>query len=196
MTFDTVVGYLHEYGYIIVFLALFCGIVGIPAPEESFLVLIGLLCIHHEFSLTNAMLSAVLGTFIGMMVAYGIGYFSGDLIVKKVGRFVGLTEERWLHARRKYKQNFKRSIIFGFYLPGIRQMNPYFAGATKVPTVLYILCSLIGSVLWAIPYILVGYILGQWFDIPLSYVSLFGFFLLFLFILSLVLKNWKSKQVK
>lgn len=196
MTFDTVVGYLYEYGYIIVFLALFCGIVGIPAPEESFLVLIGLLCIHHEFSLMNAMLSAILGTFVGMMVAYGIGYFSGDLIVRKVGRFVGVTEERWLHAQRKYKQSYKRSIIFGFYLPGVRQINPYFAGATKVPTVIYVFCSFIGSVLWAIPYILVGNILGQWFDIPLSYVSLFGFFLLFLFILSVVLKTRKSKQVK
>ncbi|UZW65115.1 hypothetical protein OC195_12815 [Priestia flexa] len=34
--------YINAFGYITIFLILFCGIVGIPAPEESFLIILGM----------------------------------------------------------------------------------------------------------------------------------------------------------
>lgn len=194
MTIETVASYLSEYGLLIIFLALFCGIVGIPAPEESFLVLIGVMCIHNEFSLLTVMISAITGTITGMIVAYVIGYLVGNKVVKKCGRFIGLTEERWAVAQIKYKKGFIKTIILGLYLPGLRQINPYFAGATRIRPVLYVICSIIGSVLWVLSYIFAGYIFGQWFDIPLKYVTYLGFIFLALFLGSVVVKTIKNRR--
>ncbi|MBE1556085.1 DedA family protein [Sporosarcina limicola] len=193
MTIETIVHYLHMYGYVIIFLSLFFGIIGIPAPEESLLVLIGIACIPSELSLGYGVLSAFLGTFIGMIVAYLFGKQMGHSIVQKYGRFVGLTETRWMKVQEKYKKNIKRTVIFGLYLPGIRQINPYFAGATHVKFSTYLWCSFIGSILWTIPYIIGGYYLGSWFDIPLNYVSFFGFIFLFIFICSTLFKMVRKK---
>ena len=41
MNIETILHYIDIYGYLIIFLFLFFGIVGIPAPEESLLFLIG-----------------------------------------------------------------------------------------------------------------------------------------------------------
>lgn len=195
MTIDTVVSYLSEYGFLIVFLALFCGIVGIPAPEESFLVLIGVMSIHNEFSLVTGILSATAGTITGMIVAYAVGYVVGNTVVQKCGRFVGLTETRWNLAQEKYEKGFVKTIILGLYLPGLRQINPYFAGATRIKPLLYVICSAIGSVFWVNTYIFAGYILGQWFDIPLEYVTYLGFIFLALFLGSVLIKIIKNRQV-
>lgn len=195
MTIDTVIAYLSEYGSFIIILALFCGIIGIPAPEESFLVLIGVMSIHHDFSLANGIISALIGTIAGMIFAYIVGYFVGPKIVSKCGRFVGLTEARWLQAQSRYQSSFIKTIILGLFLPGLRQINPYFAGATRIKPALYMICSCIGSVLWVVTYILAGYLLGQWFDIPLEYVSYLGFILLFLFFITIFIKIIKGRQV-
>lgn len=195
MTIDTVLSYVTEYGFLIIFLALFCGIVGIPAPEESFLVLIGVMCIHNEFSLLTGLASAIAGTITGMIVAYVVGYFVGNKVVQKCGRFVGLTEERWNVAQERYEKGFVKTIMLGLYLPGLRQINPYFAGATRIKPVLYIICSSIGSVLWVMTYIFAGYILGRWFDIPLKYVTYLGFIFLAVFLGSVLIKIIKNRRV-
>jgi len=97
--------------------------------------------------------------------------------------------------KRKYEKRAALSIVLGLYLPGVRQVNPYFAGASQISFISFVLLAFIGSVLWVLPYILVGFIFGRWFNIPVEYISILGFALLFLFIASIVFKMVKKKQV-
>lgn len=195
MNMEIVTAYLLQYGSLIIFIALFFGIVGIPAPEESFLVFLGIISVNGELSLINSLLFAVLGTIAGMVVAYGAGKVFGSRIIHKFGKYVGLTNVRWQEMKGKYEKNASRSIILGLYLPGIRQVNPYFAGASHIPFIRFVILSVIGSLLWVIPYTFIGFLFGRWFDIPIQYVSILGFVLLFIFFLSLIMKYLKRKQV-
>lgn len=195
MNMEIVINYLIDYGAIIIFLALFCGIIGIPAPEESFLVFLGMICVNGQFSLIHSIFFACLGTCAGMVVAYVIGWFCGNPVIDVCGKFIGLSKERWQKMKEKYEKSAKKAIVFGYYLPGIRQVNPYFAGAARTSMVSYFICTIIGSILWVIPYVLVGYFFGQWFEIPLEYVSLLGVGLLLLFILSICYKQLRKKRV-
>lgn len=195
MSMELIMEYLLEYGPLIIFIALFFGIVGIPAPEESFLVFLGMLCVRGELSLINCMIFALLGTIAGMLVAYGAGKIFGDRIINQFGKYIGLTESLWQDMKRKYEKRAALSIVLGLYLPGVRQVNPYFAGASQISFIPFVLLAFIGSVLWVLPYILVGFIFGRWFNIPVEYISILGFALLFLFIASIVFKMVKKKQV-
>lgn len=195
MSMEMVTSYLLQYGSLIIFISLFFGIVGIPAPEESFLVFLGIVCVNGELSIGNSLFFAVFGTITGMVVAYVAGRVFGNRIIDKCGKYVGLTEERWQQMKHKYEKNAALSIIFGLYLPGIRQVNPYFAGASHIRFLPFILYAFIGSLLWVVPYMLVGFLFGRWFNIPVQYISILGFVLLFLFFLSLLIKHLKRKQV-
>ncbi|CAH2717646.1 Protein DedA [Neobacillus rhizosphaerae] len=196
MNVETIVHYIEIYGYLVIFLFLFFGIVGIPAPEESLLFLIGVLCVHHRLSLGLAMGSSLLGAFVGMLTAYVCGRYAGAPFIKKYGKYVGITNERWEKVSSKYTVNVRKSIVFGFYLPGIRQISPYFAGITNIPFRRFFLFSLLGTLLWIIPFIMAGYFLGKIFHINPDYVPYLGIIFLILFFLYVIIKYIKRKKTE
>ncbi|MFZ7943861.1 DedA family protein [Neobacillus sp. 19] len=195
MNVETIVNYINVYGYLVIFLFLFFGVVGIPAPEESLLFLVGVLCIHHKLSLELVMVSSVIGAFTGMLTAYVCGRYAGSPFIKKYGKYVGITEERLEKVSSKYTKNVGKSIVFGFYLPGIRQISPYFAGIAQIPFTRFFLFSLLGTLLWTIPFILAGYVTGRIFHINPNYVPYIGIVFFVLFILYVLMKYLKGKNV-
>ncbi|WP_141432125.1 DedA family protein [Bacillus sp. 03113] len=196
MNIETIMHYIHLYGYAIIFLFLFLGIVGIPAPEESLLFLVGVLIAHHHLHFGYTLLSAFLGAFCGMLIAYGCGKFIGYPFIKKYGRYVGITDQRWQKAKQKFENNMRKTIMFGFYLPGIRQISPYFAGIANVPFRLYFLLSFLGTILWVAPFIAIGYYAGDKFHINPIYVPYVGIFLFVLFVLYVGIKWIIEKRKK
>ncbi|QCJ44099.1 DedA family protein [Bacillus sp. S3] len=195
MNVETIVNYIHIYGYLVIFLFLFFGVVGIPAPEESLLFLVGVLCIHHKLSLELVMVSSVLGAFTGMLTAYVCGRYAGSPFIKKYGKYVGITDERLEKVSSKYMKNVGKSIVFGFYLPGIRQISPYFAGIVHIPFTRFSLFSLLGTLLWTVPFILAGYFTGRIFRINPNHVPYLGIVFLVLFFLYVLMKYLKGKNV-
>lgn len=81
---------------------------GVPAPEESLLFLIGVLAVQGKLSLGLAMLCAILGAFIGMLAAYACGKYVGYPFINKYGRFIGITSERWEKAKKNYTDNAQK----------------------------------------------------------------------------------------
>jgi membrane protein DedA with SNARE-associated domain len=194
MNTETLIEYLNMYGYMIIFIFLFFGIVGIPAPEESLLFLIGVLIAHHSLGFIPAGLSAFFGALSGMLSAYVVGKYIGSPFIDKYGKYVGITEERWMKVKNKYMKNVRKTIIFGFYMPGIRQMSPYFAGVNKIPFFGFLLFSFLGTVLWIFPFIVAGYYTASTFNINPKYVPYLGLALLLIFLLSVFVNVLKKRK--
>jgi membrane-associated protein len=189
---QTVFNNIEAYGYIVIALSLFFGIVGIPAPEESLLFFIGVLVVHHKLAFGQAVMSAIFGAFIGMLTAYVCGKYVGYPFIKKFGKYIGITEARWEKAKDKYTNHVRKTILFGFYMPGIRQISPYFAGITNIPFRSFFVFSLIGSILWIIPSIAAGYFAGRIFHINPAYVPYLGLLFLVLFVIYVLFKHFKN----
>ena len=196
MNIDILLHYLDTYGYLIIFVFLFFGIVGIPAPEESLLFLIGVLIYHRSLAFLPASLSAFLGAFIGMLSAYIVGKYVGSPFIHKYGKYVGITEDRWEKVKNKYMKNIRKTIVFGFYLPGVRQISPYFAGIAKISFLAFFLYSMLGTVLWTIPFILAGYFVGSTFKINPAYVPYLGLLFLIIFLLFVFVNFFKKRKGK
>ncbi|WP_066397904.1 DedA family protein [Neobacillus mesonae] len=193
MNIDTLLHYINTYGYLMIFIFLFFGIIGIPAPEESLLFLIGLLIDQHSLTFLPAVLSAFFGAFTGMLSAYVVGKYIGSPFIHKYGKYVGITEERWFKVKNKYMRNVRKTIVFGFYMPGLRQISPYFAGINKISFLDFLLSSILGTVSWILPFILAGYYAGSAFYINPKYVPYLGLVLLLIF-LNVVFVNFLKKR--
>ncbi|MBT2706719.1 hypothetical protein [Bacillus sp. ISL-47] len=118
---ETLIDFISSYGYWIIFLFLFFGIVGIPAPEESLLFLIGVLIGNHKLAFGLSAFSAEMGALLGMLAAYWIGKNAGKPFLKKYGKFIGITEERWKKAEKSYLNdhrlmNFSR-FLYAWHTP-------------------------------------------------------------------------------
>lgn len=194
MNVDTIINYINIYGYFVIFLFLFFGIIGIPAPEESLLFLIGVLSFHHKLSFGLTILCSSLGAFIGMLTAYAVGKYVGSPFIGKYGKYIGITDDRWEKVSRIYSKNVRKTIVFGFYLPGIRQISPYFAGINNIPFRMFLVFSLLGTVLWTIPFIVGGYYAGKVFHINPDYIPFAGLVFFILFLLYVILNFLKKKK--
>lgn len=194
MNIETVLDYIDMYGYMIIFLFLFFGIVGIPAPEESLLFLIGILIVHDQLLFGWAVFSAILGAYCGMLTAYICGKYIGVPFINKYGKYVGITIGRWRKAQDAYMKNAQKAIVFGFYLPGIRQISPYFAGMAKTPFYKFSMLALLGTFLWTVPFIGAGYYLGKVFHINPDYVPYLGILFLIIFLLYVLISYIRKKR--
>ncbi|WP_040229054.1 DedA family protein [Bhargavaea cecembensis] len=193
MGIDAVMGYIQQYGYVIIFLLAVFGIVGIPAPEESMVFFTGMLIAGNQLGAAGSILCTVLGAFTGMMIAYSGGRWVGSDVLQKLGRRIGLTKERFEKMEGKFRKRRMAMIVFGFYLPGLRQVSPYIAGIAKTPLPLFAGLSLTGALLWTGPFLLAGYILGNLFDIDPLYAGYAGILFLLIYIFYLAGKSLRKR---
>ncbi|WML48883.1 hypothetical protein RCG23_01800 [Neobacillus sp. PS3-34] len=78
--------FMNEYGYLVLFLALFLGILAVPLPIEAMMGYAGLLAFQGQMNWMAAILSAGLGGAAGMFAAYWVGYKLGMPFFEKYGR--------------------------------------------------------------------------------------------------------------
>ncbi|MGA9290497.1 MAG: DedA family protein [Anaerobacillus sp.] len=186
MSLDFVVHQLQSYSYWIIILVLFCGIIGIPAPEETFLVFIGMIVAKGQLHFVEAVASAIAGTSIAMIVGYMIGRKLGDSFVHRFGKYLKITDERWSKAVTDFRRSGKFLVIVAFYLPGLRQLSPYMAGASRYAFLPFVGLSLLGSLAWGILFIAGGFFIGD--RVPLSALPWIGAIALLAFLLFAIKK--------
>ncbi|CAM3111706.1 DedA family protein [Sporolactobacillus spathodeae] len=153
------------YGSIALYLILFSALIGIPCAEESVLFLCGTMLLNTDGSaarhLPLLILTAILGASSGMVTAFLIGYYIGKPFLMKYGGFIGLTEKRCSKAESFFIRHAALALITGYFIPGVRQMNPYLAGISRFPFRHFLSAALIGASLWSSLFILSGYFLGE-----------------------------------
>ncbi len=189
MSFDNVMIALETYGYWIILLTLFCGIVGIPAPEETFMVLIGMLAAQFHLMLSWTLFSALTGTILGLAASYAIGRYFGAPFIHRYGHYVKITPDLWAKVSRKFHQYGKVTILFSMFIPGFRQIAPYVAGTSSYPIGVYSVLGIIGSALWTIGYIMVGFWIGD--RIPLQVLPWLSVLALVVFVGAVLVKKWR-----
>ncbi|OQP04987.1 alkaline phosphatase [Geobacillus sp. 46C-IIa] len=186
--------YVQSYGYVMLFLFLFCGIVGIPAPEESLLFFVGVVVAKEQLLLWPTLASCWGGTMAGMLAAYGAGRWWGAPFVQKYGKYVGITGERWERARDWFRRYGKWGILFGCYAPGVRQICPYMAGVSRFPFRTFVLFATVGTAGWVVPLTLAGLLLGRHIHVPLISFPLAGLALFVLFLLAAWIGQRRRKK--
>lgn len=187
-----IVAYLSKYGYVILFFTGLFGIVGIPAPEESLLVYIGMLAKNGSISFAPAVAVLTAGAFTGMLVSYTLGRIIGQPLLDRYGKYLGVTKKRLYKTIMHW--NLSKSLLLGFFIPGIRQFNPYFAGIAKFSIPIFITLSVLGSFVWVLIYISAGFLISSYIQIEPIYLSIAGAFFFIMFMIRLIVQWRKSSH--
>ncbi len=188
MSLDFAAQQIQLFGYWIIIMVLICGIIGVPAPEETFMVFIGMLAAKGQLNFGLSLLSVTAGAVIGMVLAYIIGRKAGKSFIDRYGKYVKLTEQRWEKAARDFRNSGKLLVFTAFFLPGFRQLSPYIAGTSGLSFLPFIVLSAAGSFTWGLVFTAGGYFLGD--HIPLSYLPWAGGIAFLAFIL-ISMKKYK-----
>jgi membrane protein DedA with SNARE-associated domain len=155
--------FLHNWGYLGIFLGIILTGLGFPMPEEVPVVVGGGLV--HETNATDyrwwLMLAAcIAGVVVGDSCLYLIGRFWGRRLVQLP--FVSkrlLPPDRLEHISQNFEKYGVKILLFARMTPGIRAGIFVTAGITKLPWAKFLLADGI----YAIPGVTILFFLGYWF---------------------------------
>jgi membrane protein DedA with SNARE-associated domain len=149
--------WLNHYGSVAVFFWLALGILAIPVPEESFLILLGFLMAKGKLHFFPTIVAAFLGTWCGITTSYGLGLATSHYLHRGWGRFIGLTEKRFKKAHNWFEKIGKWALVIGYFIPGVRHVTGYVAGALKLCYRHFAPFAYFGGLVWSSLFMGLGY---------------------------------------
>jgi membrane protein DedA with SNARE-associated domain len=149
----------------------------IPLPSEIVMPLAGAMLVVGSKSMLginpasplwlNLLLLALagsLGSLIGSIVAYGIGYAGGRPLMLKYGKYVLISQHDADKADRFFQRWGAPTAFFSRLLPVVRTYISLPAGITKMSFGKFCLYTFVGSLPWCLVLAFFGYQLGNNYD--------------------------------
>ena len=181
--------------YFILFLVVFVetGFVIMPLlPGDSMLFAIGVIAATTgKLSLIIIIPLLILAALLGDNLNYFVGHKFGELIKEKK-KIIFLKREYIEKTEDFFEKNGGKAVIMARFVPIVRTIAPFVAGAGSMKYKTYIVNCILGALLWVGGITLMGYFLGQ-FDIVKNNFEKVVLGIVILSILPIFIKIFKSK---
>lgn len=149
------------------------GIIGLSVAEKLFpfvpsyvlFVVIGMVVAADDSSMSVAITGSAIGSTVGSLCWYGAGLALGErrchTFIKRFGRFIGLTPERYRSATRAFERNLFVIIAVSQTIPVVRVYIAIPAGVLGVSLRQFLLGTFLGSLIWSGSFLALGYWVGD-----------------------------------
>jgi len=159
---------VNEYGtltYVILFLIIFTetGLIVMPfLPGDSLLFAAGAIAAMPNSSLNIYVVIPLLivAALLGDNVNYFVGRFAGNFIKSKK-QILFFKQEYILQTEKFYEKHGAKTIIMARFVPIIRTIAPFVAGAGSMKYRSYILNCILGAILWVVGLTALGFLFGN-----------------------------------
>jgi membrane protein DedA with SNARE-associated domain len=180
---ETLTNLLSQHGYVIIFILLFLGIIGLPIPDEFLLAFSGVLISKGKLHFIPTIFLATFGSVCGITLSYIVGHTAGIHLVRKYGSKFGLTDEKINHVRTWFERAGRWVLTFGYFIPGLRHIMAIIAGTSNLELSIFTRFAYAGGFIWSTTFIILGYFIGvRWayMSREIHYITLIISFLFFL----------------
>ncbi|MGV3487422.1 MAG: VTT domain-containing protein [Tuberibacillus sp.] len=162
---ETFIHLLDQYGYIILFLSLMLELIALPIPTEPLMSYVGYLTYEHQMNLYLSIICASLGSYVGMTIAYWIGFKLGYPFFNKYGTKIHLGPERLVKVEGLFRRYGTKFLLVTCFIPGVRHLSGYFTGISRMSYRKYSVFAGIGVFIWTGTFIGLGHILGPQYNL-------------------------------
>ena len=190
---------IRDYGvyiYLFLFLVIFVetGVVVMPLlPGDSLLFAVGLIAsTTGQIDIYTVIPLLVFAALLGDNVNYFIGKKFGDYIQSKE-RILFLKKSHIEDTEKYFAENGGKTVILARFIPIVRTIAPFVAGAGEMKYRTYLLYCISGAFLWVTSITLLGYFLGNIEWVKLNFEK-FVLGIVFVSILPIIFKAFKRKK--
>ena len=159
---------------------------GIPISSEITFGFAGVLAYQGHLNLALVIIIGTLAELAGSYASYAVGRAGGRPLVRRLGRYVLVTESDVDRAEHFLEGRGAWAIPVGRMLPFVRAFTSVVAGLVRVPAVRFGVLSLIGTVLYAAAVASLGYALGGAWQRVSHGLSILGYVLFALIVVAIV----------
>ncbi|MEO1589816.1 MAG: DedA family protein [Cyanobacteria bacterium J06632_22] len=193
---DTLQSLARTYGYWAVFLGIMLESTGLPIPGETMTLVGGFLAGSDELVYRWVLGSAIAGAVIGDSIGYWVGFFGGWPLLLKLSQIFNIEDSKLLNLREQFSENAGKAVVLGRFVALLRIFAGPLAGIAQMPYWQFLLCNLLGAVMWATTMVSLAYGVGQL--IPLAtlvqWVAQFTVGALALVVAWIALQFWKHTR--
>jgi membrane protein DedA with SNARE-associated domain len=132
----------------------------IPLPSEAVLPVAGFMVADGTINFFWANIAVAIGSMIGSLIAYFVGYYGGRPFILKYGMSFFISEDKFNKADHIFNKYGGAAVFFGRLLPIIRTFISLPAGIAKMDLKKFVLFSLAGMLPWNAILIYLGYKFG------------------------------------
>lgn len=145
---------------------------GLFVPGETVVILGGIFAHQGHLSLYLVLVTVIIGGYFGDIAGYYIGYIWGKDVVARVGRRFGYKEKHFQKVHAFFQKWGWIAIIVGRFLSLFRSLLPATIGTVKFEKKKFFLFDLIGTSLWGMTFVFLGYFLGESWQLVAHYGTL------------------------
>ena len=167
-------------------------------PSELILATGGILASHGIFTFLGAFLTGLIGSVFCAIVLYFMGYYGGELFIRKYGKYFFMKEEDLNKSDSWFLKYGLLSAMIGRNFPIIRTLISIPMGITKQPFWKFVLYTFIGSIPWTLAFVSFGYYLGNNWILMNGYIDYLKIpirFLIIFFIIRFFIKNIRNVKL-
>src|SRR3990167_8564838 len=158
--------FISAIGYPGIFILMMLESMVAPIPAEAVMPFAGFLIATNKFTFANVMLVSTLGSLVGSLISYYTGYFGGQILIRK----------------------------FGKYIPVVRHLISIPAGYAKMKIISFLIYTLIGALVWNGFLAYVGWKLGENWEIINNYAHILD--IVVISIIVLIVLIWLTLHIK
>lgn len=179
-------GLVSTFGYPGIVLVSFLENVFTPIPSEAVIPFAGVLVTQGRFNLISVVIVATLGSVLGSLVFYYLGYFLGTekvrVLILRWGKYFFIREKDIDESEIWFEKYGVWAVLICRLIPQVRSFISIPAGFVKMPVWKFIFLTTLGTAVWLSFLVWLGVFFGQNFTRFLPYFQkvdiVFGFILL------------------
>lgn len=130
-------------------------------PSYGLFIFLGSYLVEKPIDLIPLIIATTLGSTLGGVCWYGLGYLLGEerthRLVRRFGRYVFLKEALYLSLAGRYARNAFVATFIGQTIPVVRVYLSLPAGILALPLVTFTLAVLAGTTIWVGGFVTMGY---------------------------------------
>ncbi len=190
---------IETFGPLGVGFATFIESIFIPLPSEFILITAGAMITSPQELVLYILLSTI-GSYLGTLVFYSIGFKSRDFaykFIEKYGKFLLLQKTDIERAEYEFTKRGRLFIFFGRLIPTIRSIISFPAGISKMNFTTYTVLTITGSFLWNTALLVSGYVFKNEYQKIIEFISKYEklvLVILFICILVFVFKKYTNNN--
>ncbi|HEY7983033.1 MAG TPA: DedA family protein [Ktedonobacterales bacterium] len=147
---------------------------GIGLPVEPVMLFVGSLAAAGHVNLPIAILATGVGCAALGAISFVLGRRYGPTVLKRYGRFVGLTPARADHLELWLRHRGLLGIILLRMTPLLRSFSSFICGTAGISPARFAVGTFVGSAIYSGAWIVLGNVLGENYRAPLHFLDQLG----------------------
>lgn len=195
---ETIIQYITALissgGYFFVFFLMILESTALPVPSEAIMPFAGFLIYTGQFSFLAVIIFSALGSIIGSLLSYYIGFYEGKPFILKYGKYFLLKQNDLIKTENFFAKHGEKTIFISRFIPIVRHLISLPAGAAKMNVLKFSAYTIAGAVIWNTFLAWVGFSLKQNWQKLEQYTKYFDYIFLIAIIIALIIFIVKRKR--